>query len=562
MFLLESVHRAPCTETLKIALKISKWYGIQLTTVMSTKHHHQLARSAGIFTGATMLSRILGYARDSAVATLFGAGAAADAFYAAFRISNLLRRALGEGALSASFIPVFTEYSEKDGKEKTQEFLNTMFTTLLVLLIVITALGMIFAPQVTKLIAMGFEKTPERFALTVVLTRYMFPFLMFISMAALITGVLNSFGSFFLPALAPACLSIAEIGYIFGLAPHFTPEQQAIGLAIAVSIGGFAQFFIHVPALWESGYTLRWKWNLNHAGVRKVGKLMLPATLGISVDQLNAFVDTIIGSMLGLGAVTALYYANRVMQLPLALFGIALSQVALPSMSAAVARGATDEVKETLNFALRLTLFMILPATVGLVILGHPIVQVLFQHGKFTSDATALTNWALMFFSLGLFAYASVKILAGAFYAYHNTRTPVISAACCVGLNVVLNLVFVKFTSMGVGGLALSTAIASWVNALSLFIILRKKLGLLGGRRIATTTVKSLMACAVMGFFAHACMHFGHIVPLPIRLTIALAGGAVLYLVSARLLQMEEWAPFWAQVTRKKHVLVDEEPAL
>src|SRR6185437_427649 len=238
---------------------------------------HQMARSAGIFTGATMVSRILGYARDSMVAHFFGAGAAADAFYAAFRISNLFRRLLGEGALSASFIPVFSEYAEKHGHDETQRFLNVMWTTLLALLTVITVLGIVLAPQITSLIAMGFEKTPARFALTVSLTRYMFPFLLFISMAALITGVLNSFHSFFLPALAPASLSVAEIGYILAVAPYLPVEKQVIGLAVSVVVGGFGQFFVHIPALWEKRYSLRLRWDLHHEGVRRVAKLMLPA---------------------------------------------------------------------------------------------------------------------------------------------------------------------------------------------------------------------------------------------------------------------------------------------
>jgi len=521
---------------------------------LTSKNHHTLARSAGIFTGATLLSRILGYMRDSMVATFFGAGAAADAFYAAFRISNLFRRLLGEGALSASFIPVFSEYSEKYGKEETQNFLNVMFTTLLFLLTLLTVLGVIFAPQITRLIAMGFERTPERFALTVTLTRYMFPFLLFISLAALITGVLNSFHSFFLPALAPACLSIAEIGYILGLAPLLSPDKAAIGLAISVTIGGFSQFFIHIPALWQKGYSLRLRWDPDHKGARRVGKLMVPATLGISVDQIDAFVDTICASFLAEGSVTALYYSNRVMQLPLALFGIALSQVSLPTMAAAVARKDTQLVKDTLNFALRLTLFMIAPATVGLIVLGRPIVQVLFQHGRFSAHATDMTNWALLFFSLGLFAYAAVKILASAFYAYQNTRTPVIIAACCVALNVTMDLLLMR--PMGVGGLALSTATASWVNMVCLFFSLRKRIGLLGGRRIAVTMLKSVCGCAGMTAFCWFIMHAHYSVkiPLAVLLTVAIAGGAAVYMAIARLLRMEEWTPFWAQLSRSRPV--------
>jgi putative peptidoglycan lipid II flippase len=524
---------------------------------MTSDHHHKLARRAGIFTGATMLSRILGYARDSIVADFFGAGAAADAFYAAFRISNLFRRLLGEGALSASFIPVFSEYATKYGKEKTQRFFNVMFTTLITLLLILTALGCIFAPQVTRVIAMGFERTPERFALTVTLTRYMFPFLLFISLAALITGVLNSFHSFFLPALAPACLSIAEIVYIFALAPLFSPNAQVIGLAISVTIGGFCQFFIHVPALLKKGYTIAFDWDPLHEGVQRVGKLMVPATLGISVDQINAFVDTMIASFLKEGSVTALYYSNRVMQLPLALFGIAMSQVALPAMSASVARHDTDQVKETLNFSLRLTLFMILPAMVGLMVLGLPIVKILFEHGKFTPQASADTAWALLFFSSGLFAYAAVKILASAFYAYQNTRVPVIIAACCVAVNVILNIIFVKFTTLGVGGLALATASASWLNTLTLYIMLRRKIGLLGGKRILRCVAKSLLASAAMIAFCLLTMRAPGHIPLLIRVAVAIAGGSALYLGVARVLRMEEWGPFWSMLARE-HPVEDE----
>ena len=419
---------------------------------MASSHHHQLARSAGVFTGATMISRILGYARDSMVAHFFGAGAAADAFYAAFRISNLFRRLLGEGALSASFIPVFTRYHETEGHEKTQEFLNTMWTMLLIVLTVLTILGIIFAPQVTRLIAMGFEKTPERFALTVTLTRWMFPFLLFVSMAALLTGVINSFHSFFLPALAPACLSLAEIIYLLMLAPWVPIEKQIIGLAIAVSIGGFCQFFLHVPALHAKGFKLGFRWDLAHEGLRRVGKLMIPATLGISVDQLNAFVDTICASFLMEGSITALYYSNRVMQLPLALFGIALSQVSLPAMSAHVARGETQEVKDTLNFALRLTLFMIVPATTGLLLLGHPIIQVLFQHGEFSTAATTLTNRALVLSFLWDFSrMPPSKFWPARFMRIRIRASPSWSPGLCVTINITMNLLLMK--RMGVGGL-------------------------------------------------------------------------------------------------------------
>ena len=553
---------------------------------MSRTAHHKLARSAGIFTSATLLSRILGYFRDTMVAAFFGAGPAADAFYTAFRISNLFRRLLGEGALSASFVPVFSEYTQKQSHEETQRFLNTIFTTLLVILSVITLLGVVFAPQLTRLIARGFDPGSERFALTVTLTRYMFPFMLFICLAALITGVLNAFHSFFLPAFAPACLSIAEMLYIgFLWIAHIKGQNAVVGLAVSVTVGGFSQFFVHVPALMQRNYTLGWRWDLAHEGVRRVGRLILPATLGVAADQINAFVDTMMATFLSVGSVTALYYSNRVMQLPLALFGIALSQVALPTMSGSAARGATQEVKDTLNFALRLTLFMILPATTGLIILGKPIVQTLFQYGRFSTEASLVTTWALAAFSIGLFAYAAVKILAAAFYAYQTTRVPVVVASCCVGLNIALNLttlaVRTKLSALhpewagflngrgGVASLALATSIASWVNAAVLFVLLRRRLGILGGRRILRTITKSAVGCGAMGLFCWCIMHLqiaslsslsGHAhLARVVELIVAIIGGSSVYMLFAQWLRMEEWEPFWTQLSTRRASEVSQE---
>ena len=521
---------------------------------MSTHPHHKLARSAGIFTGATLVSRLLGYVRDTLVANRFGAGAAADAFYAAFGVANLLRRILGEGALSASFIPVFSEYGEKHGKERAQDFLNVMFTLLCLSLIALILAGVFLAEPLTRLIAMGFERTPERFALTVILTRYMLPFLLFICLAALLTGVLNALHSFFLPALAPACLSVAEIGYLLVILPFLSPQNRVIGLAISVVVGGFLQFLVHLPALWKKGFHLRMRWNFKHAGARRVGKLMIPAGFGMSVDQVNTYFDRFCASFLTEGSVTVLHYSSRVMQLPLALFGIALSQVALPSMAVSVARGRTDEVKDTVNFAIRLTLFMILPAMTGLIVLGQPIVKILFEHGRFTPDATVMTASALAFFSAGLLAYAAVKILAGAFYAFQNTHVPMMIAIGCVLLNVLLDILFIRYTALGVGGLALATTTASWANAISLFVLLRRKLGPLDGLRIGRTFLKSAAGCAGMTAFCLALMRWGAAAPLPVRLGVAIAGGFTVYMGIVWLLQMEEWKPFWSQLSRPRAV--------
>jgi putative peptidoglycan lipid II flippase len=403
--------------------------------------------------------------------------------------------------------------------------------------------------------------------------------MLFICLAALITGVLNAFQSFFLPAFAPACLSIAEMLYIgFLWAAHIKGQNAVVGLAVSVTVGGFSQFFVHIPALMERRYTLGLHWDLAHEGVRRVGRLILPATLGVAADQLNAFVDTMMATFLSVGSVTAMYYSNRVMQLPLALFGIALSQVALPTMSASVARGAAQEVKDTLNFSLRLTLFMILPAMTGLLVLGHPIVQTLFQYGRFTTEAAWVTTWALAAFSIGLFAYAAVKILAAAFYAHQTTRIPVAIASGCVALNVALNVTTLLARKKlilihpgwsdflngrgGVASLALATSIASWVNAAALFILLRRKLGRLGGRRILRTILKSGVGCAAMAGFCVALMNLriSELAPLAHHLRLAragelllaISGGAGIYMLVARMLRMEEWEPFWTQLSTRR----------
>ena len=319
-------------------------------------------------------------------------------------------------------------------------------------------------------------------------------------------------------------------------------------MALSVAVGGLGQLLIQIPSLWKQNITIRWRWAPKHEGLKRVGRLMLPATLGSSVDQLNAFVDTVFASHLALGSVTALYYSNRVMQLPLALFGIALSQVSLPTLSAHVVKKDTEAVKNTLNFALRLTTFMIFPATVGLVILSTPIVRVLFQHGAFSDNGTLLTSNALRFYALGLPAFAMVKILASAFYAHQNTKTPVRVACGCVVLNVIF--IFIFMPRWGVGGLAFATTLASTINSIILYWNLRQMLGPMAGRRLLRTALRSVIACIAMGAFCVAVLQWGHF-HKTIMLIIAIAGGAGIYLGLARLLQMEEWAPFWAQMSRK-----------
>lgn len=514
----------------------------------------KIAKYIGYVSAGTMFSRIAGYIRDMLVGWLFGAGMAADAFYAALRIPNLFRRLLGEGALSASFVPVFSEYQATKEKKETEKLFNTVFTTLLFVLLVVCIFGVIFAPQITRVIAYGFEKNPEKLSLTITLTRLMFPFLLFICLAAFLLAVLNSLKLFFIPAVAPSFLSISEIAFIVGIAPLLMKENQIKGLAVAVVVGGLLQFLIQIPAIKRSGFTFKHIINFSHPGLKQIFFLMIPAMWGISIDQVNAFVDTVCASFLTEGSVTALYYSNRLMQLPLALFGIAVASVSLPLMSTSVSKKDNREMKDMLAFSIKISSLAILPAAAGLMVLGKPMITLLFQHGKFDTTATALTNSALIFYSMGLPAFSFTKIFAGGFYSMKETKTPVKIATMCMLLNVVLNIILMK--PMGVGGLALATAVSSWTNAILLFAALGKKIGGLGGRKIFSSIIKIISATVIMAAVCYTLSSY-LIKNLFFNVFGTITAGIVIYFFTAKLLKINELKSIWS-VVKKEEPFLDE----
>ncbi|MCK9582737.1 MAG: murein biosynthesis integral membrane protein MurJ [Endomicrobiales bacterium] len=513
----------------------------------------KLSKHAGLFSFGTAISRVLGFLRDMMVANFFGAGLFADAFYAAYRIPNLFRRLFGEGALSASFIPVFSEYLHTKTKEETQDLLNSIFSSLLVALAVITALGMIFAPQLVHLIAYGFTNDPDKLGLTTELTKLMFPFLLFVCLAALCLGVLSALGSFFIPAVAPASLSVAEIAFLLVFGVFMSPQNQIRGLAISVIAGGAMQFFWQYLAMKRLGWTLKFKLNFSNPGMKRIMLLMVPATIGLSVDQVNAFVDTICASFLHEGSITALYYSNRVMQLPLALFGIALASAALPNMSKSAAQKDFSLMKDTLNFSLRLNIFTLVPAVAGFVAIGISIIRVLFERGHFSYDASVITNVALVFYALGLPAYAFVKVLASGFYALHETSKPVKIAVVSMLLNVVMVVLSIRLTDMGVGGLALAASISSWFNAFVLAYFLRKRIGAFGGKKVLFSMLSTLAISAFMGLFAFFAMNnvFGQKSAAGLFVVIILS--AVLYLFLSKVFAFEEAKVIFAGITHLKN---------
>lgn len=455
-----------------------------------------ITESAGVVALGTIISRILGYLRDMFVAHIFGATMFADAFYAAYRIPNLFRRLLGEGSVSAAVIPVLSEYHVTRDKKKTIELISILTTALVIVLAVITLLGIVFSRQVVTLIAHGWVGEQEKFNLTVTLTQLMFPFLLFISLAALSLGILNTIGKFFVPSVAPASLSISEIVFILIIAPLLCWEDQIKGLAISVVAGGAGQFLIQLPFIIKAGFLVKPNFHFNNPGFKKITSLMLPSTIGMSVDQINAFADTICASFLTVGSITALYYSNRLMQLPLAVFAIAVASVALPAMSQATAKNDLNLLKNTLSYSIRLLLFALLPSMAGLMIFGLPIIQLLFERGRFDTNASLLTHSALFFYSLGLPAYGIVKILASTFYSLKETKTPVKVATTSMLLNIILNVLLMY--ELEVAGLALATTISSYFNAFWLFVILRRKIGHIGATKIINAFLKILLASATM----------------------------------------------------------------
>ena len=379
----------------------------------------KLLRSASLITAITLVSRVFGYVRDQRVAFLLGAGIEADAYTIAYRIPNLLRRLVGEGAVSAAFIPIFSNYLSRENRKDAWEFANSMLTIVTLVMSGVTVIGIVAAPLLVRAIAYGFVDTPGKIELTALLTRVMFPYIFLVSLSALAMGVLNSFHKFAAPAFAPVLLNMSIIGCSFVTGFFESPERA---LAVGVVIGGIAQIVIQVPQLIRNGWRFRPRLNFSNPGVRRAAKLMGPVVVGVGVVQINIVVGGQFASFLGDGPQMALYLSDRVMELVLGGYAIAIATVVLPMLSGNAASGDIDQMRSTLNFASRIILFVTVPSTVGLVLLRTPIIQVLFEHGEFDQASTALTTLPLLFFALGLSAFAMVKVIVPAFLC--ATRHP------------------------------------------------------------------------------------------------------------------------------------------
>ena len=458
----------------------------------------KVAKAAGVVGMATLLSRIMGYIRDMVMSWAFGTTAAADAFYVAYRIPNLLRELLAEGSMSAAFIPVFSETLAKETKQDAQRLANAVYARLLVILVIVTGLGILFAPLIVKAIALGwkFKSDRDKFLMAVTLTRLMFPYLLFIGLAALAMGMLNSLRAFLTPALSPVMLNIMTISGVIFLAPRMS--QPIFGAAIGVVLGGVFQFLIQVPGLRSQGMTLRPQLAPSHPGVVKIGKLAVPVFLSSSVTQLNIFMSTILASFLATGSIAYLFYGMRFIHFPLGIFGVALATAILPTLSTQAAKGEFEDFRETLSLGIRLVFFIMFPAMAGLITLRVPIVSLLLEHGEFNRISTLGTASALLYYSVGLWAFAGVRVVSQGFYSLQDTKTPVKIAVLALATNMLLSIVLIQ-TPLQHGGLALANSLAAALNLALLTRSIRKKIGRMDGRRILGSLIRIVPASVAMG---------------------------------------------------------------
>src|SRR5262245_46910756 len=429
-----------------------------------------LLRALATVSSFTLLSRILGFVRDFFIARVFGAGLATDAFFVAFRIPNLLRRLFGEGAFSQAFVPILSEYRNKQSPEETRALVDCVSTALFLALLVTAALGMAAAPLVVYLTAPGFAGDPEKFALTSLLLRITFPYILFISLVALAAGILNTWSRFAVPAFTPVLLNVSFIAAAL-FAERFDPP--VVALAWAVFIGGALQLALQIPFLAKLGMLPRWRLDLKHPGVRRVLGLMAPAVFGVSVSQVSLLINTIFASFLVTGSVSWLYYADRLMEFPAGVLGVALGTILLPSLSKHHAGGAAGDYSKLLDWGLRLTLLLALPAAAALAVLAMPLIATLFHYGRFGAEDALMTRQALWGYSVGLVGMILVKILAPGFYARQNVVTPVKIGLVTLAATQAMNLVFV--VPLKHAGLALAIALGACLNALLLYRNLRKQ---------------------------------------------------------------------------------------
>lgn len=462
---------------------------------MTAPGSQRIARSTGILALSTGLSRVLGFVRDLLIAQLFGASIQAQAFVVAFRLPNVMRDLVAEGAVTSAFVPVLSWYRAEGPPQEFWRLSHALLTRLFLLLAALGVAGAALAPHLVRVVAPGFAGEPDKFALTVTLTRILFPFVTLVGLWAFFMGLLNSLRHFAVPALGPAVLNLAMIAACV----WFVPGQRsgAVALAIGVMVGGVVQLVIQIPVAMRLGF--RWRWRWRHPGAQEVLRQLGPRLVGSAVYQASVLIETALaslGAVVGEGAVVALYFANRLVQLPLALFGTTAAQASLPSLAEHAARGDLAAFRQTVLALMRMTSFVVLPSAAGLVALSAPIVRGLLERGAFDARASALTAQALGLLALGLWAFSMSKGVTGAFYALRDTWTPVRLAIEAVALNVVLSVLLMW--PLGLGGLALAAALSNTMNIVRLIRRLERRLAMPILRPLAGPLARMGLAAAAM----------------------------------------------------------------
>ena len=518
-------------------------------------------RSAGVVSAAVFLSRITGLVREMIMARLFGAGEAYDAFLLGFRIPNLTRDLFAEGALSSAFVPVFTQYLATKGKKEAAELSNLVATALVLVVGAICVLGIVFSPQLVWLMAHGFAKVPGKFELAVTLTRAMFPYLLLVALSAQAMGILNAMNQFGIPALSSTCFNLGSV--FFGLTFGYTVGRLmgvslVMSMALGVVFGGAVQWLFQVPSLRRAGITYKPRIDFSHPGLRNILTLMGPAILGNAAVQINVLVNTNFASSITdasghviNGPVSWLGYAFRFMQLPLGLFGVAIASATLPAISRSAALGQMDEFRLTLSRSLGMVLLLTIPSSVGLAILAPSMIGAVYQWGRFNAYATHQTAMALACYAVGLAGYSAIKILAPAFYALNDARTPMLVSLASILINLVAASTMVKFAGLGHLGLALSTSAVALFGSVALFILLRKRIQRMHGRALAASVAKILCASAVMGIVCYSSsrgiQHWMGTRKLAqiADVAVSIPLGALVYYAVCRLLRVAELEAAW-----------------
>lgn len=453
-----------------------------------------IAKSAAVVSIAIMCSRLLGLVREQVFAGLFGAGFSYDSFVVAFRIPNLLRDLFGEGALSAAFVTVFSAYDSNRSKEETWQLASNVFTFIAILLSLLTLVGIYLAGPIVSLLAPDFSLIPGKAELTEKLTVIMLPFLLFISLSAVAMGILNTKGRFFVPALASSFFNLGSVigGTTLAFILPGYGQPAIVGMAIGTLIGGFMQLGVQLPSLYRTGFRYKPVLNIADPGLRRILKLMLPATIGLSATQINIFINTSFAASCAEGSVSWLNYAFRLVQLPIGLFGVALSIAMLPLLAKQAAKKNIPEMRDTMETSLTMVLALTLPATAGLIILSEPIIRLIFEHGAFTPEDTLATAQTLSLYAFGLFAYSANKVLVPGFYAIDKTRYPVIASFMAIGFNIaIITMTIEPFQHLAI---AMSTSCTMVLNFIFLVIVLHRKLGGFSLKSLSVGVLKILLA--------------------------------------------------------------------